>query len=197
MLRGIDRKTAREELGIKDNEKMLLFFGFVRKYKGLQYLLEALPDIAKANPDAKVWVVGEFAGDKEDYLDIVRKNNMLDKVEIRDGYIPDTEVEPYFAAADLCICPYESATQSGIVQIAYGFELPVIVTNVGGLPEVVTDGKTGYVVESENPGELAKAVNKYFDNNCQDEFRENVRLEKERFSWDRVPENVLKLWKSE
>lgn len=193
-LRGIDRKTAREELKMSEDETMLLFFGLVRKYKGLKYLIQALPEIVAKHPEAKLWIVGDFGDDKDEYMNLIKENKVEDSIILRDGYIPDGEVEPYFAAADLNICPYESATQSAIVQVAYGFELPVIVTNVGGLPEVVKDGETGYVVPACNPSELAKAVNRYLDENKQAEFRANVIAEAERFSWDRVPENVQKLW---
>lgn len=193
-LRNISKETAREELGIAKDEKMLLFFGLVRKYKGLKHLIEALPAIVEKQDNLRLFIVGDFGAEKEEYMQLIREKKMEPYIVVRDGYIPDKEVEPYFAAADMNLCPYESATQSGIVQIAFGFGLPVLVTNVGGLPEVVTDGKTGYVVEPQNPTAIAEAVNRYFDENRQEEFCKNVLAQSERFSWDRVPENVEKLW---
>ncbi len=112
------------------------------------------------------------------------------KLKIIDDYISDNEVEKYFSACDVVVLPYESATQSGIVQIAYGFEKPVIVTNVGGLPDVVMDGKTGYVVEAKSPMALAEAVKKYYLQNKEEEFEENVRSESYRFGWERMVEKI-------
>lgn len=130
----------------------MLFFGFVREYKGLKHLLRAMPKITEQVKNLRLFVVGDFGEDRDQYMELIREKKIEDAVEVVEGYIPDKEVEKYFAACDLVVLPYESATQSGIVQIAYGFRKPVLVTNVGGLPDVVTDGKTGYVVESKNPG---------------------------------------------
>lgn len=193
-LNHISREEARQQMGLKDNEKMLLFFGLVRKYKGLKYLIQAAPELVQGDPDIKIYIVGDFGGSKEEYLEMIKATGVEDHFVIRDGYIPDQEVEPYFAAADLNICPYESATQSAIVQIAFGFGLPVIATNVGGLPEAVTDGKTGYVVEPCAPKALAQAILKYFREEKAKEFRENVIREQERFSWDRTVEIIEELW---
>lgn len=189
-IRDISKEQARAELGIAEQEKVLLFFGFVREYKGLKHLLYAMPEIRSKIPDIKLLVVGAFGEDKEDYIKIINERHVNDCVCLKDGYTPDNEVEKYFATCDLVVCPYESATQSGIVQIAYGFEKPVIATNVGGLPDVVTDGKTGYVVESQNPSALADAVVKYYQNDMEQVFATGVREEAYRFSWDRMVEAV-------
>lgn len=189
-IRNISKEQARAELGISKQDKILLFFGFVREYKGLKHLLYAMPKIKNKISDIKLMVVGAFGGDKGDYTKIIDEHRMWDCIRIVDGYTPDSEVEKYFAACDLVVCPYESATQSGIVQIAYGFEKPVIATNVGGLPDVVTDGKTGYVVESKNPDALADAVVKYYQNDMEQIFAAGVREEAYRFSWDRMVEAV-------
>ena len=132
---GMSRERAREKLHIGAEERILLFFGYVREYKGLKYLLRAMPEICRGVERVKLWVVGEFGSDKEEYQELIRELGMEDKVQVHDAYTPDREVEKYFAAADLVALPYTSATQSGIVQIAYGFTKPVIVTNVGGLPD--------------------------------------------------------------
>ena len=189
-IRNITKEQARQELHKSNDEKLLLFFGFVREYKGLKYLLYAMPLIKEKVRNIKLMVVGSFGDDKEDYMQIIKENQIEDSVEVIDNYTPDNEVEKYFAACDLVVLPYESATQSGIVQIAYGFEKPVIVTNVGGLPDVVTDGKTGYVVEAKSPEVLAKAVEKYYVEHKEKEFSEGVKEEAARFSWDRIVEKI-------
>lgn len=188
--RGLTKQEARRDLGIPDKEKVILFFGFVRPYKGLKHMLEAMPEILSSLPESKLMVVGEFAGDKEDYLEQIKRLGIRENIMLRDGYTPDKEVEPYFAACDLVVLPYESATQSGIVQIAYGFEKPVVVTRVGGLPDVVSDGETGYIVEPCKPEELAGAVIRYYQENKEAEWRQNIQREAYRFSWDRMSEVV-------
>lgn len=189
-IRDISKDQARKELGEEQDAKLLLFFGFVREYKGLKHLLKAMPQIKKNLNNVKLMVVGSFGDDKTDYIKIIQDEKIQDCVEVIDEYTPDNEVEKYFAACDLVVLPYESATQSGIVQIAYGFEKPCIVTNVGGLPDVVTDGKTGYVVEAKNPEKLSEAIVKYFEEDKVEEFAKGVREEAYRFSWDRMVEIV-------
>lgn len=189
-LSGIGKSEAREKLGLKQEDKILLFFGFVREYKGLKYLIEAMPEIIQRLENVKLLVVGDFDGDKETYVDQIKKLQIEKNIIITDVYIPDKEVEPYFAACDLVMLPYISATQSGIVQIAYGFCKPVIATNVGGLPDVVKDGATGYLVKPQNPEELALAVQKYYILDKQEDFQKNIEQEAYRFSWERMGEVV-------
>ncbi len=194
---GMSRERAQEKLHIAPDEKILLFFGYVREYKGLKYLLHAMPQICREEEKVKLWVVGEFGADREDYLALIRELGMEDRVQINDAYTPDREVEKYFAAADLVVLPYISATQSGIVQIAYGFVKPVIVTNVGGLPDVVEDGKTGYIVEPENSEAIAEAVIRFFGENQADRMAENIEKEAYRFSWERMGEVVERFLRDE
>ena len=191
----LTKEQARGVLQIPENQKVLLFFGFVRPYKGLKYLIEALPQVVKALPDIRLMIVGEFAGEdeKNQYLQQIQEAGMTDYVMIEDGYIPDQEVEKYFAACDMVVLPYESATQSGIVQIAYGFEKPVVVTAVGGLPDVVTDKETGYIVPPCNPGKLAEGILRYFYDHMEERFHENIKKEADRFSWERMAE-VIDKW---
>lgn len=189
-LSGIGKSEAREKLGLKQEDKILLFFGFVREYKGLKYLLEAMPEIIQKLENVKLLVVGDFDGDKETYVDQIKRLKIDENVIIADGYIPDREVEPYFAACDLVMLPYISATQSGIAQIAYGFRKPVIATNVGGLPDVVKDGETGYLVKPQNPEELALAVQKYYVLEKQGIFQKYIEQEADRFSWERMGEVI-------
>ena len=188
----MSKEEGRKRLNIDTNKKLLLFFGFIREYKGLKYLIQAMPEIVNKMEDCELLVVGDFANEEEkaEYELLIRECGVQNQIKIYGGYIPDKEVEKFFAASDLVVLPYISATQSGIVQIAYGFEKPVVVTNVGGLPDVVTDGKTGYVIEAEKPKQLADAIIKYFMENKEEEFTDNVRNEAYRFSWDRIVEVV-------
>ena len=191
---GMNKQEARGRLGIDDDEKVILFFGFVREYKGLKHLIYAMPEIVKAMDHVKCLIVGDFGSDREIYMDLIEKTGCSDSFAITEGYIPDKEVEKYFAACDLVALPYESATQSGIVQIAYGFEKPVIATEVGGLPDVVIDGKTGYLVPPQNSKKLAAAIVRYFEENREDEFRENIKKEAYNYSGERMTEVVEELW---
>ena len=186
----MSKEAARAKLGRGRVEKILLFFGFVREYKGLRYLLDAMQHICSRVSNVKLLIVGSFGEDKDSYLQMIRKNRIEDCVVLTDGYIPDEEVETYFAASDIVVLPYESATQSGIVQLAYGFEKPVIVTNVGGLPETVTDGKTGYVIEPFSAGQIAEAVVRFFETGKAGEMQENIRREAGRFTWERLREQI-------
>lgn len=192
-MRGISKEKAREEICEDMDTKMLLFFGFVREYKGLKYLLDAIPLIKKELKSIKLYIVGDFGEDKSQYYDQIRTLEIENEVKIVEGYVPDEDVEKYFAACDLVILPYISATQSGIVQIAFGFEKPVVVTNVGGLPDVVINGKTGYVVPEKNEGAIVKAILNYFEENKQDEFIQNIKQEAYRFSWERMGEKIEEL----
>ncbi len=191
-LRGMSRAQAREQLGLGADEEILLFFGFIRSYKGLKHLLRAMPAILAARPKAHLLVVGEFfEGDKQDYLDLIGQTGIpQEALTIVDGYLPDREVEPYFAASDVVVLPYESATQSGIVQIAYGFEKPVVATAVGGLPEVVLDGVTGFVTPPGDDEALGAAVVRFFAEDKAETFREGIRKEAYKYSWDRMNETV-------
>jgi glycosyltransferase involved in cell wall biosynthesis len=184
------RDSAREKLGLPKDGKVLLFFGFVREYKGLKHLLNAMPDITAVFDDIQLLVVGDFDRNKNQYLSQIEELGIKDSVKVIDGYIPDRDVEQYFAASDLVVLPYESATQSGIVQIAYGFDRPVIVTRVGGLPDVVEDGRTGYIIASHNPCQLTAAVTDFYKNQRQDAFEKAVEEQAYRFSWDRMAEVV-------
>lgn len=195
-LENLSREQARERLGIGRDEKILLFFGFVREYKGLKHLLRAMPAITERLHNVRLFVVGDFDGDRERYEELIRQNGIEKQVTMKDGYTPDREVEPYFAAADLVVLPYESATQSGIVQIAFGFNRPVVVTNVGGLPDVVEEGKTGFVAEPCNPQALAEGVIRFFEEEKEEEFRENIKKEAYRFSWERMGEAVESFFES-
>lgn len=192
-IKNLTKTEAKDALQIANDKKVLLFFGYVRAYKGLKHLLCAMPAIQEQLQNVVLFVVGSFSNDKEEYEKIIRNKGIEDCVGIIDGYIPDDEVEKYFAACDLVVLPYESATQSGIVQIAYGFEKPVIVTNVGGLPDVVKNGKTGYVVEPMDSEALAEAVIDFYEHDKAGTFEKAIKQEAHRFSWDMMEEVVTSL----
>lgn len=188
------KEEARKQLNLSQTEKVLLFFGFVREYKGLQYLIKALPEVSQRYEELKLLIVGDFGSDKEEYMKLIEEYRMISYIQVYDNYIPDKEVQKFFTASDLVVLPYTSATQSAIVQTAYGFEIPVIATNVGGLPEVVIDNKTGYVVEPKNSIQLSKAIERYFDEKKEKEFIGNIRSESYKYSWERIVEVVLSLY---
>jgi glycosyltransferase involved in cell wall biosynthesis len=189
----ISREEARKRLSLSPEARVLLFFGFVREYKGLMYLIEALPAICERVPDIKLLIVGDFFGDRQKYQRRIEELDIASRVVIYDGYIPDREVGMFFNASDLVVLPYSSATQSGITQIAYGFGKPVVVTSVGGLPEVVDDGKTGFVVPPQNAGALAEAVVRFFVQNKGAEFSAAIEGEQDRFSWKRLVATIEEL----
>ena len=170
-----DCKTERAELGFASDDKVLMFFGYVRKYKGLDILLRAFPLILKQIPNAKLLVVGEFYDKPEIYTDIARENGTLEKVKFVNQFIPNEEVGKYFAAADVMVQPYRSATQSGILNVAYSFGVPAVVTRVGGLEEYVTSGVTGIVVEPESPKQIAEGVISFYELRQTVNFPDNIR----------------------
>src|SRR5690606_26793337 len=160
--RRIDKGEARRQLGLPEGEPILLFFGFVREYKGLDLLLEALPRIRERIP-ARLLVLGEFYSGKERTLAQIESLGLGDAVTLEDGYVPNEKVGLYFSAADVVVLPYRSATQSGIVPIAYQLERPVICTDVGGLAEVVEHGRTGLICPPQDVEALAQSVLRFYE----------------------------------
>ncbi|MCS7230089.1 MAG: glycosyltransferase [Candidatus Kryptonium sp.] len=185
----IDKDEARKILGIRPNEKVLLFFGYIRPYKGLDILLKSVKFIV-SKFQVKVFVVGEFYENPEKYFKLVEEEGIGDFVVFVNEYVPNDDVKIYFSACDLVVLPYLSATQSGIVQIAYNFNKPVVATNVGGLPEVVYDGLTGFIVDP-SPEKIAEAVVKFFNENLGEFFSKNIEAEKKRFSWENFVNALL------
>jgi glycosyltransferase involved in cell wall biosynthesis len=178
---GIPKEEACKKLGLNPDTRYLLFFGFIRKYKGLDILLEALKDERIKALGIKLIVAGEFYDAKAQYEDQLAA--VKDQVILFTDFIPNDEVRYYFSAADLVVQPYRSATQSGITQVAYHFEKPMVVTNVGGLAEVVPDGKTGFVTEPE-PKAIADAIVKFFEKDSIPNLETNLRTEKQKYSWE-------------
>lgn len=184
---GWDRDACRAELGVSGN--VILFFGLVRKYKGLTHLIQAMPRVLE-QIDASLLIVGEFYDDKTSYVNQIEELKLTDKVRVIDSYVPNEEVGKYFVAADVVALPYVSATQSGIVQIAYGFGKPVIATSVGGLPEVIEDGKTGFLVPPEDPDALADCIVSFFRTADRDELARNISKRTDDFSWRKMVELI-------
>jgi len=196
-IKNITQKEAREVLRIDENDEILLFFGFIREYKGLKHLIRAIPIIRDKIPTCKLLIVGDFfENNKSEYMALIKSINCGEIIKIIDGYIPDKEVEKFFVACDLMVCPYETATQSAVVQIAYDFEKPVIATSVGGLPEVVLNNETGYIVPPFDEKAITDAVVRYFELNKAEEFTQNIKKQTYKYSWDRMNETVLDLYSS-
>lgn len=179
------KAVAREKLGFKNDSNYLLFFGFIRDYKGLDLLLKAMANDKIREKPIKLLVAGEFYTDSKPYFNLIEKHDLTKKVIMSNDFIPDSKVADYFNAADLVVQPYKDATQSGVTQIAYHFEKPMITTNVGGLAEIVPDGKVGFVVEPD-VNEIADSIIRFFDENKETVFIENLRIEKQKYSWENM-----------
>jgi len=191
----VERSLALAALNLSPDESYLLFFGFIRAYKGLDLLIEAFSDKRLRNRKLKLIIAGEFYEDDIPYKDLIRKYNLENDIIFFDHFIKDNEVHLFFSAADLVVQPYKTATQSGVTQIAFYFEKPMLVTNVGGLKEIVPDGKCGYVVEPK-PEFISEAIIDFFDNNRKVQFTEGVKLEKEKFSWEKMTSAILEVFKN-
>jgi D-inositol-3-phosphate glycosyltransferase len=185
----IEKRAARAQLRLDPETPLLLFFGFVRPYKGLDVVLDALPLVRRELP-AQLLILGEFYGGKADSERHVARLGLQDAVILHDGYVPNEQVGLYFSAADVVVLPYRSATQSGIVPIAWQLERPVICTDVGGLAEVVEHERTGLVVPPANPAALAAAIVRYFREGLEARFMPAISREKLRYSWERMAEAV-------
>lgn len=182
----VEKADARLQLALPAEAPIVLFFGFIRAYKGLDLLLEAL---AKT-PGIHALIAGECYEDWQPYQAIIEKNSLAERVHLHTDFIPADQVRLFFSAADLVVQPYRSATQSGISQIAYHFDKPMVVTNVGGLPEIVTTGISGYVVAPE-AGAIAAAIRDFFEKNRSAEMAAGVHAEKQRFSWKSLVKVLL------
>ena len=172
--KNFDQDKFKKELGIKSENNVLLFFGYVRKYKGLDLLIKAMPEIIRQKPNTTLLIVGEFYDDPKPYLDLINSLSLVDKIKVVNKFVPNEEVEKYYRISDLVVLPYRSATQSGILNVAYGFSKPVLVTNVGGLAEFVEDGVTGYVIKPDNPENISNGVFKFLEEKDSINFEENI-----------------------
>ncbi len=189
----VSQKEAKVYINVKA-EKLILFFGFIREYKGLDILIKALPKLN--NKNIKLVVAGEFYSNKIKYEELIREHNLEDRIILKDNFIPSDDVKYYFSAADLVVLPYRSATQSGIIQVSNNFCKPVISTKVGGLGEIVHDGENGYLVEPENPDALAEKINYFFESGKGEELSEQIAMNNKKYSWENFTDQMLDFLKS-
>jgi D-inositol-3-phosphate glycosyltransferase len=190
----IPREPALSSLGLDGSYSYLLFFGFIRAYKGLDLLIEAYSDSRLRGRNIKLLVAGEFYGEEAPYRELVNKYRLADEIIFFNRFVRDNEVPQFFSVADLVVQPYRSATQSGVTQIAFHYGKPVLVTDVGGLRETVTDGRCGYVVRPEAV-DIADAIVDFYDNSRKEEFEEGVEEEKKRFEWEKMTASVIDVYK--
>ena len=188
----LERNKAIQRLGLPAENNYVLFFGFIRSYKGLDLLFDAFADPRLRTSNIKLIVAGEFYSDSSPYLNKIKDLQIEDKVILHTDFIPDSDVNLYFSAADIVAQPYKTATQSGVTQIAFHFENPMLVTNVGGLAEIVPNGKIGYVVEPDSQ-QIADALWNYFEQGKQAEFEENIKEEKKKYTWDHITDAIQQL----
>jgi glycosyltransferase involved in cell wall biosynthesis len=187
----LSKADARAALGIRA-ERVVLFFGFIRDYKGLRYLIESWP-LVRAALDVHLLIAGEVWGDAKPYHELIARLGLTASVTFVEKYIPNDEVARYFAASDLVVIPYVSATQSGIVQLAYGFGKPVVASRVGGLPEVVEDGVTGYLVPPRDSASISNAVLNFYLHSREAGMCEAVLQKRSEFSWERLCRTIEEL----
>ena len=185
----ISKSDAIKHLDLDKNYKYMLFFGIIRRYKGLDILLEAFADTYLQNQNLRLIVAGEFYEDEKPYHDLIEEYNLSDSVVLATKFIPDEMVVDYFCAADIIVQPYRNATQSGVTQIAYHFGKPMLVTNVGGLNEIVPNKKVGYVCEP-NAKDVANCLVDFFSKDKEEEFIEGIKEEKSKYSWDKMIKNI-------
>ena len=185
------RDESLQFLKLDPNFRYMLFFGLIRDYKGLDLLLRAYADSRFRKMDVRLIVAGEFYGSSDKYFELEKQLGLEGLVIWKSDFVPNGEVRYYFGAADLVVQPYRSATQSGISQIAYHFEKPMLVTNVGGLPEIVPNGKAGLVVNPD-PAEIADGMADFFENSRQQQFTEGIISEKAKYSWSNMTAAIRK-----
>lgn len=184
------QKDALNDLGISytAEHKYLLFFGIIRKYKGLDLLIEAM---SKLGSEYQLIIAGEVYGSFDEYQNLIDQYGLNDRVHVFNRYIPDDQVGLYFSASDVCVLPYRSATQSGIISISKHFEIPVIATDVGGLKESITHGETGLMVDAPEPDRIADAVQTFFTSELKETCKLLIREENQRNSWSSFCARIL------
>ena len=186
-----ERTEACNTLGIDPNTRYALFFGLIRDYKGLDTLIEAWATFRRAGH--KLLIAGEFYASRDKYINLIQHLGLQDDIILHDHFIPDSEVANYFSVSDCVVLPYKTATQSGVTQIAYNFRTPIIVTNVGGLKEIVPDGVVGYVVDSSVEG-VVDGLNRIYEEGRLDEFTHNMEHERKRFSWAAMCDKIEEVY---
>ena len=192
----LEKNKAKKNLDLDENGKYLLFFGFVRKYKGLDVMLEVMADRRIKDLGIKLIVAGEFYDNKEEYISQIDVLGIKDSIILKSDFIPEEEVKDYFCASDMITQTYRTATQSGVTQIAYHFERPMLVTNVGGLAEIVPHNKVGYVCDI-NTKDIADCIVEFYSEEKEEEFTKNTKEEKLRFTWSELVKGVDNLIKKQ
>ncbi len=187
----VTREEALATLGLDPQYRYMLFFGLIRDYKGLDLMLKAYADSRFRKMNVRLIVAGEFYSGSEKYFELEKQLGLEGLVIWKSDFVPDSQVRFYFGASDIIVQPYKSATQSGVTQIAYHFEKPMLVTNVGGLAEIVPDGRAGYVVEPDVE-QIAGALVDFFENGRQEQFKEGILQEKRQYAWSNMTRSVRK-----
>lgn len=189
----ISKNKAKEILGLDLQKKYILFFGIIRDYKGLDLLLQAFKNIADKDESINLLVAGEYYSNEEKYKTLIDTLHIQSRVKVVNQFINDSEVKNYFCAADIIAQPYKHATQSGVTQIAYHFEIPMLVTNVGGLPEMIPNEIVGYVVEPK-VDEISNALLRFYQEQKEDFFKQNIKIEKQKYTWQKLTEKIFNLY---
>ncbi|MFK8044167.1 MAG: glycosyltransferase [Crocinitomicaceae bacterium] len=189
----ISREDALERLGLNSDQNYVLFFGIIRDYKGLDLLLQAFSNDQFPELNVKLIVAGEFYANEQTYIDLIKELKLEEHVILINEFIANEDVKNYFCAADILAQPYKTATQSGVTQIGYHFEKPMLVTDVGGLSEIIPHDKAGYVVQP-NPSDIRNALLDFFQNSRKAEMTQNICIEKEKYSWDKMVNTVNHLF---
>jgi len=189
----LDKSKAIEKLKLSKENKYILFFGLIRDYKGLDLLLDAMKNEEIKQLGIKLIIAGEFYSNEEKYINQIKENNIEDNVILVSKFIPDNEVNLYFSAADIIVQPYKTATQSGVTQIAYHFNKPMLVTNVGGLPEIVPHNKCGYVV-NKNANEISNSLLDFYLNKRENKFAPFIEKEKEKYEWNKLTKTIFNIF---
>lgn len=185
----VSKNLAKKHLGLEEDTRYILFFGFIREYKGLDLLIKAFANEQFRKLKVKLLIAGEFYTDAKPYLELIEQLGLKNEIVLHTEFIENREIVYYFCASDIVAQPYKDATQSGVTQIAYHFDKPMLTTNVGGLSEMVTDGKVGFVVPPD-ANEISKALLRFFNEDREKEFSANAAIEKKRFSWDILLEGI-------
>ena len=186
-----ERTEACNALGLDPGTRYTLFFGLIRDYKGLDTLIEAWAKFRRSGH--KLLIAGEFYASRDKYIDLIERLGLQDDIILHDHFIPDNEVANYFSVSDCVVLPYKTATQSGVTQIAYNFRTPIIVTDVGGLKEIVPDGVVGYVVDSSVEG-VVDGLNRIYEQGRLEEFTHNMEHERKRFSWAAMCDKIEEVY---
>lgn len=188
----VDRTEACERLGLDKKVRYAMFFGLIRDYKGLDTLLDAWRKFRRDG--YKLLIAGEFYASRDKYMEQIKRLGLQDDIVLHDFFVADSDVRYYFSAADCVVLPYKTATQSGVTQICYNFCTPVIVTRVGGLAEIVPDGKVGFVCEPSAEG-VRNAIERIYEGDTLERFKENMFEERKRFSWQAMCDSIEELYK--